>query len=170
MQVQLVGLTEQRPADAEQVAALLETARAVRRTGSNGVNERSSRSHAVVQFVLRAESTAAEGATLGATLGKITLVDLAGSERAADTIEARSGDARVHAEGAAINQSLLSLKECIRAMEKGAHHVPFRGSKLTQVLRDSLLASLIASDERRLPPSSSRRCYATRSLRTHRRR
>jgi kinesin family protein 2/24 len=106
----------------------------VRRTGSNGVNERSSRSHAVVQFVLRAESTAAEGATLGATLGKITLVDLAGSERAADTMEARSGDARVHAEGAAINQSLLSLKECIRAMEKGAHHVPFRGSKLTQVL------------------------------------
>ena len=42
-------------------------------------------------------------------------------------------------EGAEINKSLLALKECIRALDNGQSHVPFRASKLTMVLRDSFL-------------------------------
>ena len=97
-----------------QVLSLLELAQQSRRTANNSVNERSSRSHAVLQFVLRrgrTDEAAIEGAGadwLAAMctgtasrqqVGKFTLVDLAGSERAADTQEA---DSNARAEGADI--------------------------------------------------------------------
>ena len=66
----------------------------------------------------------------------LSLVDLAGSERAAD---ASSKDRQTRLEGAEINKSLLCLKECIRALDMCDGRVPFRGSKLTMVLRDSFV-------------------------------
>jgi kinesin family protein 18/19 len=70
-------------------------------------------------------------------VGKLSLVDLAGSERAANT---KNVGARL-VEGANINRSLLALGNCINALgEKGnkGNFVPYRDSKLTRLLKDSL--------------------------------
>lgn len=48
-------------------------------------------------------------------------------------------DKQTRIDGAEINKSLLSLKECIRALDQGKGHTPFRGSKLTMVLKDSFV-------------------------------
>jgi hypothetical protein len=67
---------------------------------------------------------------------RFTFIDLAGSERGADRADVAK---EVRLEGAEINKSLLALKECIRALDQDSSHLPFRQSKLTQVLKDSFL-------------------------------
>lgn len=74
--------------------------------------------------------------TTGRLHGKFSLIDLAGNERGADT---SSANRQTRMEGAEINKSLLALKECIRALGRKGTHLPFRASKLTQVLRDSFM-------------------------------
>lgn len=66
----------------------------------------------------------------------MTFIDLAGSERGADV---KTSDKQTRIDGAEINKSLLALKECIRALDQGKKHLPFRGSKLTLVLKDSFI-------------------------------
>jgi hypothetical protein len=68
--------------------------------------------------------------------GKLSFIDLAGSERGADTTHSSK---QTRMEGAEINTSLLALKEVIRSLERKQGHTPFRGSKLTQVLKDSFV-------------------------------
>ena len=68
--------------------------------------------------------------------GLLSFIDLAGSERGGD---AKAADKQTRKEGADINTSLLALKEVIRALDRKSGHMPFRGSKLTQVLKSSLV-------------------------------
>lgn len=70
------------------------------------------------------------------TFGKISFIDLAGNERGADHTDMKK---QTKIDGAEINKSLLALKECIRALDQGKNHTPFRGSKLTMVLKDSFI-------------------------------
>ncbi|KAJ8380744.1 hypothetical protein SKAU_G00015220 [Synaphobranchus kaupii] len=128
--VQIAGLRE---VGVESVASLLEVISwggRERSRGVSGVNCDSSRSHALLQIHLRARSHQ--------LVGRISFVDLAGSERACDT---RDPDRQSRMEGAEINQSLLALKECIRALDQELSHTPFRQSKLTQVLKDSFIGN-----------------------------
>ncbi|CAM9790394.1 unnamed protein product [Lampetra fluviatilis] len=126
-QVQVVGLSECPVSSSEEVLALIETGSKCRTSGQTSANATSSRSHAIFQLILR------RGELLH---GKFSLVDLAGSERGADT---GNSDLQMCREGAEINKSLLALKECIRALGQNKAHTPFRGSKLTQVLKDSFI-------------------------------
>jgi kinesin family member 2/24 len=67
---------------------------------------------------------------------KVSFIDLAGNERGADHMD-QSKQTKI--DGAEINKSLLALKECIRALDQNKGHTPFRGSKLTMVLKDSFV-------------------------------
>lgn len=128
-QVVIVGLTTKPVNKVEDVLAIIEQGNRERTSGQTSVNIKSSRSHAVFQISLYAHGNEEPW-------GKCYFVDLAGNERGADT---QSASKETRREGAEINKSLLALKECIRAMSRHSSHLPFRGSKLTQVLRDSFI-------------------------------
>lgn len=129
-QVQIVGLTEKVVDTVDEVLKLIQHGNAARTSGQTSANSNSSRSHAVFQIVVRSPG-------MHRVHGKFSLIDLAGNERGADT---SSANRQTRMESAEINKSLLALKECIRALGmKGNNHLPFRVSKLTQVLRDSFI-------------------------------
>jgi len=134
-QVQVVDLQEIIVHNVQDVFKLIERGMKVRTSGQTSANQNSSRSHAVFQIILRKQGYGKEG-SMGLLHGKFSLIDLAGNERGADT---SSSDRQTRMEGAEINKSLLALKECIRALGRKGAHLPFRASKLTQVLRDSFI-------------------------------
>ena len=115
---------------------LLEQGNSRRRQSPTEQNATSSRSHAVLQIRCEAtDRTADVKSTL--RIGKLSLIDLAGSERAATS----KNVGNTQLEGANINRSLLALGNCINALceDPGhARYVPYRNSKLTRLLRDSL--------------------------------
>ncbi|KAJ7283123.1 hypothetical protein O6H91_Y346200 [Diphasiastrum complanatum] len=126
------GLTQYQAYSADEVMILLQRGNQNRQTEPTRVNETSSRSHAILQVV--AEYKVQQEASYVSRVGKLSLIDLAGSERALAT------DQRTlrSLEGANINRSLLALSSCINALVEGKKHIPFRNSKLTQLLKDSL--------------------------------
>ena len=129
-QVVVVGLAENEVDSVEDVLALIGNGNNLRTSGKTSANANSSRSHAVFQILLR------QGVRRRPLHGKFSLIDLAGNERGAVS---SSADRQTRLEGAEINKSLLALKECIRALGRKGAHLPFRASKLTQVLRDSFV-------------------------------
>ncbi|KAJ8573876.1 hypothetical protein K7X08_010387 [Anisodus acutangulus] len=145
-QVCIVGLQEFEVSDVQIVKEYIERGNACRSTGSTGANEESSRSHAILQLVVKKHNEVKDSRRTndgndskgGKVIGKISFIDLAGSERGADTTD---NDRQTRIEGAEINKSLLALKECIRALDNDQIHIPFRGSKLTEVLRDSFVGN-----------------------------
>ncbi|XP_059648372.1 kinesin-like protein KIN-13A isoform X2 [Cornus florida] len=145
-QVCIVGLQEFEVSDVQIVKEFIDRGNAARSTGSTGANEESSRSHAILQLVVKKHNEIkdskrnndANESKGGKVVGKISFIDLAGSERGADTTD---NDRQTRIEGAEINKSLLALKECIRALDNDQIHIPFRGSKLTEVLRDSFVGN-----------------------------
>lgn len=94
-QVCIVGLQEFEVLDVQIVKEYIERGNATRSTGSTGANEESSRSHAILQLVVKKHSEVKESRRhntanepkVGKVVGKISFIDLAGSERGADTTD-----------------------------------------------------------------------------------
>ena len=128
----IVGLVEKHTKNIEELLNIIDFGLNSRTVGITGANLDSSRSHGILQLVLKTKDKD--------IYSKISFIDLAGSERAVDTIDTNK---RTKIDGAEINKSLLALKECIRALDLEKRHKPFRGSKLTLVLRDSFIGNCL---------------------------
>ncbi|CAA0811933.1 P-loop containing nucleoside triphosphate hydrolases superfamily protein [Striga hermonthica] len=127
------GLEEEIVTSANEIYKILEKGLGKRRTAETLLNKQSSRSHSVFTITIHIKESTPEGEEL-IKCGKLNLVDLAGSENVSRS-GAREGRAR---EAGEINKSLLTLGRCINTLVEHSGHIPFRDSKLTRLLRDSL--------------------------------
>lgn len=165
--INICGLSEHPVTDTQEIFDVITAGSAYRAAGVTSANSESSRSHAVLQIELRESGGGAQAYSSpsggsrpvaggsrrnNATIGKISFIDLAGNERGADTFDC---ERKTRLEGAEINKSLLALKECIRALGMGKSHIPFRGSILTEVLRDSFTGNSRTTMIATISPSAS---------------
>ncbi|XVE70124.1 hypothetical protein DITRI_Ditri10aG0046300 [Diplodiscus trichospermus] len=146
--ITLAGSTEVSVSTLKEMAACLEQGSLSRATGSTNMNNQSSRSHAIFTITLeqmrKLSPVSGDGSPNGIMseeylCAKLHLVDLAGSERAKRT----GSDGMRFKEGVHINKGLLALGNVISALgdekkRKEGVHVPYRDSKLTRLLQDSL--------------------------------
>ena len=130
----VAGLSEHRPTDTAHLLQLLAKGNTHRSQSPTDANAQSSRSHAVLQIKIEQRDRTANIST-DVRFAKLSLIDLAGSERA--SVTKNRGERLL--EGANINRSLLALGNCINALGgKSKRHIPYRDSKLTRLLKDSL--------------------------------
>ncbi|KAK2657957.1 hypothetical protein Ddye_011009 [Dipteronia dyeriana] len=127
------GLEEEAVYSANEIYTILERGSSKRRTADTLLNKHSSRSHSVFSITIYIKEAAVGDEDL-IKCGKLNLVDLAGSENISRS-GAREGRAR---EAGEINKSLLTLGRVINALVDHSAHIPYRDSKLTRLLRDSL--------------------------------
>ncbi|EFJ25853.1 hypothetical protein SELMODRAFT_413860 [Selaginella moellendorffii] len=127
------GLEEEIVTSANEIYSLLDRGSSKRRTAETLLNKQSSRSHSIFSITIHIKEATPEGEEL-IKCGKLNLVDLAGSENICRS-GAREGRAR---EAGEINKSLLTLGRVITALVEHLGHIPYRDSKLTRLLRDSL--------------------------------
>ncbi|CAG5058509.1 unnamed protein product [Parnassius apollo] len=128
--VMVAGLTLYNINTARELLNMLENGNKNRTQHPTDANAESSRSHAVFQvYVKMRYKTSSQ-----LRIVKLSMIDLAGSERASAT--GCIGDR--FKEGANINKSLLSLGNCINKLADGSSYIPYRDSKLTRLLKDSL--------------------------------
>ncbi|XXG56208.1 hypothetical protein AAC387_Pa03g3688 [Persea americana] len=147
--ITLAGSTEIDIRTQKEMAACLEQGSLSRATGSTNMNNQSSRSHAIFTITLEqmrkldpvcsGDGCQFEDMNEDYLCAKLHLVDLAGSERAKRT----GSDGLRFKEGVHINKGLLALGNVISALgdekkRKEGVHVPYRDSKLTRLLQDSL--------------------------------
>eukprot|EP01022_Parablepharisma_sp_SALTPOND_P018698 TRINITY_DN3099_c0_g1_i1.p1 TRINITY_DN3099_c0_g1~~TRINITY_DN3099_c0_g1_i1.p1 ORF type:complete len:751 (-),score=98.93 TRINITY_DN3099_c0_g1_i1:1161-3413(-) len=131
------GLTEYEVSSPKDLLKWMLKGNEKRTMAETSVNQFSSRSHAILQITVQSKCRNNVGKDK-VTTSKLCLVDLAGSERAATT--EKKGLRML--EGGKINKSLLALGNCINILsdkgKSGTCFVPYRDSKLTRLLKDSL--------------------------------
>ncbi|TYH46067.1 hypothetical protein ES332_D11G310000v1 [Gossypium tomentosum] len=129
--VEIEGLTQVEIPDFAKARWWYTKGRRARSTSWTNVNEASSRSHCLTRIVISRRGDTPEAKP---KISKLWMVDLGGSERLLKT----GATGQTLDEGRAINLSLSALGDVIAALRRKKGHVPYRNSKLTQILKDSL--------------------------------
>ncbi|XP_040937643.1 kinesin-like protein KIN-14U isoform X2 [Gossypium hirsutum] len=129
--VEIEGLTQVEIPDFAKARWWYMKGRRARSTSWTNVNEASSRSHCLTRIVISRRGDTPEAKP---KISKLWMVDLGGSERLLKT----GATGQTLDEGRAINLSLSALGDVIAALRRKKGHVPYRNSKLTQILKDSL--------------------------------
>ncbi|GFN78132.1 kinesin-like protein [Plakobranchus ocellatus] len=125
------GCTERFVSSPEEVMEVIDEGKSNRHVAVTNMNEHSSRSHSVFLIHVKQENVESEKKLHG----KLYLVDLAGSEKVSKT----GAEGAVLDEAKNINKSLSALGNVIAALAEGnKSHVPYRDSKLTRILQESL--------------------------------
>ncbi|XP_068171841.1 kinesin heavy chain [Antennarius striatus] len=125
------GCTERFVTSSEEVMDVIDEGKANRHVAVTNMNEHSSRSHSIFLINIKQENVETEQKLSG----KLYLVDLAGSEKVSKT----GAEGAVLDEAKNINKSLSALGNVISALAEGTKsHVPYRDSKMTRILQDSL--------------------------------
>ncbi|XP_077393190.1 kinesin heavy chain-like isoform X2 [Festucalex cinctus] len=125
------GCTERFVSSPEEVMDVIDEGKANRHVAVTNMNEHSSRSHSIFLISIKQENVETETKLSG----KLYLVDLAGSEKVSKT----GAEGAVLDEAKNINKSLSALGNVIAALSEGTKsHVPYRDSKMTRILQDSL--------------------------------
>ncbi|KAI7836017.1 hypothetical protein COHA_010101 [Chlorella ohadii] len=128
------GLTEHVAVNADDVMALVQRGSANRHTAATRMNERSSRSHSVFTAVVEAAEAQPDSGVTQVRFAKLNLIDLAGSERVGKS--GATGEQLTEAKS--INKSLTTLGRVVTALTERQQHVPYRDSRLTFLLKESL--------------------------------
>ncbi|CAL8279070.1 unnamed protein product [Lota lota] len=124
------GCTERFVCSPEEVMDTIDEGKSNRHVAVTNMNEHSSRSHSIFLINVKQENTQTEQKLSG----KLYLVDLAGSEKVSKT----GAEGAVLDEAKNINKSLSSLGNVIAALAEGTAYIPYRDSKMTRILQDSL--------------------------------
>ena len=119
----------------EDLLAVLHEGMRNRKTGSHDLNKDSSRSHSIMTVYVISETKSEDG-HIFKKYGKVVFVDLAGSER----LKESKSQGEMVKETGNINKSLFTLGKVISSLasKKQTAHIPYRDSKLTMLLMDSL--------------------------------
>uniref|UniRef100_A0A3P9KI41 Kinesin-like protein n=1 Tax=Oryzias latipes TaxID=8090 RepID=A0A3P9KI41_ORYLA len=124
------GCTERFVCSPQEVMDAIDEGKNNRHVAVTNMNEHSSRSHSIFLINIKQENTQTDQKLTG----KLYLVDLAGSEKVGKT----GAEGTVLDEAKMINKSLSSLGNVISALAEGSSYVPYRDSKMTRILQDSL--------------------------------
>lgn len=132
--IMVKGMEEMYIKSATEGLNLLMTGSLKRKVAATKCNDLSSRSHTVFTITTNISRTDPVSGEQYIKIGKLNLVDLAGSEN----INRSGAENKRAQEAGLINKSLLTLGRVINALVDNSQHIPYRGSKLTRLLQDSL--------------------------------